>query len=485
MNNKNDFYNSFRAKFAFFLHPNLGIHLLIVLTLNLITAVTITGLFEISKYPLIKFEIVGFILFIVISTLIEVLTKIFILRYFILIVLKSFATVFLGLQILIFYVTSLLFKEEISFTGSKILSILIFTCSFLLLRTMLIIIYQRYIMKKRWLKENKNMKNWIKKNKLDLSIYFGFIGIILLLVMIAVLPQYKSAVANQRAFNPTAIQIGNFSIQWYAIFIISGIILAATMAYYEFKRIDLNTNDLFDGLLIIVPLAIIGARLYYVLFDPAGKPESFIDVIAIWEGGLAIHGGIIVATIGIIIFSRYKKINVMVLADILALGLLMGQITGRWGNFMNAEAHGGVTDSKFLFNVLPGFVKYQMQFSSYSSNLVGSGSIYQPTFLYESMWNLLGLTILFVIRRMKFLKVGDMIGLYLIWYGFGRGALVEPFRTDQLKEILGVPVNILLSYVLFVGGGVLFLILKRVFNKEEKYYVEVTDYDINSFKGRN
>ncbi|WP_162140216.1 hypothetical protein [Haploplasma axanthum] len=149
MNNKNDFYNSFRAKFAFFLHPNLGIHLLIVLTLNLITAVTITGLFEISKYPLIKFEIVGFILFIVISTLIEVLTKIFILRYFILIVLKSFATVFLGLQILIFYVTSLLFKEEISFTGSKILSILIFTCSFLLLRTMLIIIYQRYIMKKR------------------------------------------------------------------------------------------------------------------------------------------------------------------------------------------------------------------------------------------------------------------------------------------------------------------------------------------------
>ncbi|WP_197724316.1 prolipoprotein diacylglyceryl transferase [Haploplasma axanthum] len=329
------------------------------------------------------------------------------------------------------------------------------------------------------------MKNWIKKNKLDLSIYFGFIGIILLLVMIAVLPQYKSAVANQRAFNPTAIQIGNFSIQWYAIFIISGIILAATMAYYEFKRIDLNTNDLFDGLLIIVPLAIIGARLYYVLFDPAGKPESFIDVIAIWEGGLAIHGGIIVATIGIIIFSRYKKINVMVLADILALGLLMGQITGRWGNFMNAEAHGGVTDSKFLFNVLPGFVKYQMQFSSYSSNLVGSGSIYQPTFLYESMWNLLGLTILFVIRRMKFLKVGDMIGLYLIWYGFGRGALVEPFRTDQLKEILGVPVNILLSYVLFVGGGVLFLILKRVFNKEEKYYVEVTDYDINSFKGRN
>ena len=131
------------------------------------------------------------------------------------------------------------------------------------------------------------------------------------------------------------------------------------------KRFGWETDDILDGVLIIAPLAIIGARLYYVLFDPAGSPDSFIDVIAIWEGGLAIHGAIIVAAIGIIIYSRYKKINVFAVADLLAIGLLMGQIAGRWGNFMNAEAHGAATTSKFLQSVLPNFITHQMQFSSH------------------------------------------------------------------------------------------------------------------------
>lgn len=322
------------------------------------------------------------------------------------------------------------------------------------------------------------MKAWLKKNRLDLTIYFGFIIVLAVLIMLAVIPQ-KDAIKNGVRYENIAFTIFGQGVAWYAIFIISGIVLASVMAFQEFKRIGWKTDDLLDGLLIIAPLAIIGARLYYVLFDPAGKPDSFLDVIAIWEGGLAIHGAIIVASIGIIIFSKYKKINVWVVADILAVGLLMGQIAGRWGNFMNAEAHGGITSSQGLINILPGFIKHQMQFSSYQTSLYGTGSIYQPTFLYEGLWNFVGLTVLFVLRRKRVLKIGDMIGIYLIWYGIGRGALIEPLRTDQLKAILGIPVNILLSYVLFVGGGILLLILKRVYNKDEEYYTDlsIVNYD--------
>lgn len=320
------------------------------------------------------------------------------------------------------------------------------------------------------------MKNWIKKHQTDLILYLGFIVVILLLIILAVVPGYKQAIDSNSPYNPTAIKIGAFEIQWYAIFILAGLIMAAVVATIEVKRFGWKSDDLLDGLLIIAPLAIIGARLYYVLFDPAGSPNSFYDVIAIWEGGLAIHGAIIVSTIGIVIYSRYKKLNVFAVADLLAIGLLMGQITGRWGNFMNAEAHGGQTSSNFLMNVLPNFITHQMHFSSHDPNLVNA--IYQPTFLYESLWNLLGLSILLVLRRTKTLKVGDMIGIYLIWYGFGRGILIEPFRTDQLKHLFGVPVNILLSLILFVGGGIIYLVLKRVFNKEEQYYIDllVEDY---------
>ena len=320
------------------------------------------------------------------------------------------------------------------------------------------------------------MKEWIKKNKVDLILYFGFIFILIILITLAVLPQYSRALNTNSAYKTTAIEIGSFSIAWYAIFILSGIIMATVMAVYEIKRFGWETDDILDGVLIIAPLAIIGARLYYVLFDPAGSPDSFMDVIAIWEGGLAIHGAIIVAAIGIIIYSRYKKINVFAVADLLAIGLLMGQIAGRWGNFMNAEAHGAATTSNFLQSVLPNFITHQMQFSSHLHDL--TEGIYLPTFLFESLWNFIGLTILLVLRRTKLLKVGDMLGIYLIWYGFGRGVLIEPFRTDQLKEIFGVPVNILLSLILFVGGGIVYLILKRVYNKDEKLYQELLINDI-------
>ena len=325
------------------------------------------------------------------------------------------------------------------------------------------------------------MKNWINKHKTDLILYFGYILILIVLITLAVLPQYRGAVSANKAYNSTAIGFGDsFGIQWYAVFILTGIILATFMALTEIKRFGWVSDDIIDGVLIIAPLAILGARLYYVLFDPYGRPDSFMDVIAIWEGGLAIHGAIIVAAIGVIIYSRYKKLNPFALADLLAVGLLIGQISGRWGNFMNAEAHGAATNSSFLMGILPNFITHQMHFSSHMTNLVDS--IYLPTFLFESLWNFIGLTLLLVLRRTKLLKIGDLLGIYLIWYGFGRGVLIEPFRTDQLKPILGVPVNILLSLILFVGGGIVYLILKRVFRKDEKYYYEILINDIDLFE---
>lgn len=325
------------------------------------------------------------------------------------------------------------------------------------------------------------MKNWIKKNKTDLIIYFGFLFILMLLITLAVLPGYKTAINTDTPYNPVALNISalGLEIRWYAIFILSGLIMASVMANAEIQRFGWKQDDLLDGLLIIAPLAILGARTYYIIFN---KDASFSEFFRF--EGLAIHGSIIVATIGIIIYSKYKKLNVFAIADLLAIGFLMGQIAGRWGNFMNAEAHGSVTTTRFLYKVLPNFIKHQMQFSGTSSVFP---RIYQPTFLLESIWNFIGLTILLILRRKRVLKVGDMLGIYLIWYGFGRGILVEPLRTDQLDPVFGVPVNILLSLTLFVGGGIIYLILKRVYNKDEKYYVDllINDYEFKLRKGKS
>lgn len=313
------------------------------------------------------------------------------------------------------------------------------------------------------------MRDWIKKNKSDLILYFGFILILILLITLAVLPQIGK-IGTNAPYNPTAIPIGP-GIQWYAIFIVIGLVMGAYFAFAEIKRFGWKSDDLLDGLLIIAPLSILGARLYYII--NSGVPLS--DFFQFRDGGLAIHGAIIVATISAFFYARFKKLDFFLIADILAIGLLIGQITGRWGNFMNAEAHSSqIVENKFLIGIIPGFIKHQMQFSG--SSMLSSG-FYHPTFLYESLWNFVGLTALLVIRRKKYLRAGDMVGLYLIWYGLGRSFLEAGYREDQLDAILGIPVNVLMSLV-FVGAGVLYLILKRVFIKDQLFYVDALVYEI-------
>jgi phosphatidylglycerol:prolipoprotein diacylglycerol transferase len=303
----------------------------------------------------------------------------------------------------------------------------------------------------------------IKNNKQGIMLYGLPVLIFLLLVSVAVLVQ------DGTPYNNIALDLGFAKIAWYAVFILTGISLGAYFAYHEFKRVGWDTELLFDALLYAVPLSIVGSRLYYVLFDPIDRYDSILDVIDITSGGLSIHGAVITAFIFVVLYTRKKKMNFWLLADILAIGFFVGQIIGRWGNFMNQEAYGPVIESEFIKTILPNFILNQME--------VTPGNFHHPTFLYEGLWNLVGLIFLLVARRKRWFKVGDMMGLYLIWYGLGRGAIIEPLRTgghptDALR-MFGLPANIILSLTLFMLGGLAVILIKRKLIPDQPYYVDM------------
>ena len=177
-------------------------------------------------------------------------------------------------------------------------------------------------------------------------------------------------------------------------------------------------------LLIGVPSAIIGARIYYVAFEWSNYQDNPIEIIKIWHGGIAIYGALIGAIIAVFIYASRKGYPFLRIADICAPGLIVGQMLGRWGNFMNQEAHGGEVSEGFLRQTLhlPNFIVNQMNIK---------GIYYHPTFLYESVWSLLGLFLLLILRRQKFLRVGELFMSYFIWYSIGR-FYIEGVRTDSL-----------------------------------------------------
>ena len=274
------------------------------------------------------------------------------------------------------------------------------------------------------------------------------------------------------------LQIGNFGISWYAFCILTGVILAVVMGVREAKRFGINPTLITDGVLICVPLSILGARLYYVIFEweqfyVAGDfGATFRHIIGLTDNGfqlagLSITGGVIVAIIFVIVYSKMRKLNPFVIFDFLAPGLLIGQICGRWGNFFNQEAYGGIISDatySWLQYLIPPFIMEKMHIL---------GEYRHPTFLYESMWNLLGLILILVGRRKnKKANTGDFVCFYLIWYGIGRSVLIEPFRTDAL--MLGdIRINILVP-ALFAVCGTVWLILKHTKLKTDKY-IEVQE----------
>lgn len=279
--------------------------------------------------------------------------------------------------------------------------------------------------------------------------------------------------------DPTAFEIFGLRVQWYALCILTGVILASVMALREAPRLGINKDHLLDGIIYTVPLAILGARLYYILFSgEIGWYFSHPLRIIGFDGGefegikgLAITGGVITAFIFSYYYTKKKKMNYLATIDLVAPGLLIGQIFGRWGNFFNQEAHGEPVKNVDLFlKLLPNFITDQMNIN---------GIYYHPTFLYEGTWNFIGLILIFILRRKKVFKLGDLGLIYIMWYFTGRGLLIEPFRTDPLAFIgqgdentfIFNRVNVVLSLIFVIVAAILFYFKRKKLNNE--YYYDV------------
>lgn len=224
--------------------------------------------------------------------------------------------------------------------------------------------------------------------------------------------------------NPIAFSLGPIEVRWYGILIVSGIVLAYTIGQKEAVKRGLPEDFLADMLIWAVPIAIICARIYYVVMRWDVYSAEPTHIIRIWEGGIAIHGALIGAFITAYVFSRIKGVSFLRVADIAAPSILVGQIIGRWGNFMNQEAYGGPVTREFLEKLmLPDWIIQQMYIQQ-------EGTYVHPTFLYESMWNLIGFIILLFLRKVN-LQRGEIFFSYIIWYSFGR-FFIEGLRTDSL-----------------------------------------------------
>ncbi len=219
---------------------------------------------------------------------------------------------------------------------------------------------------------------------------------------------------------PSGIALGKLNIMFYGILIALGLMLAVLYAWKRTREFGIREDDLTDGVLWIVPFSILCARLYYCVFKWEDFADDPISILYIWKGGLAIYGGVIGAVIGTTVHCLVRKIKLPALLDLVALGFLIGQAVGRWGNFFNREAYGRETDF---------FLKMGLELTE---NRAPTGTIhyYHPTFLYESLWNTAGFVLLHILSKRR--KYDGQIALgYAAWYGLGR-AFVEGLRTDSL-----------------------------------------------------
>lgn len=257
--------------------------------------------------------------------------------------------------------------------------------------------------------------------------------------------------------DPIAFELGPISVHWYGIIIAAGILLGYFIAQESVKRIGFDKDILIDIIFWSAIFGFIVARIYFVIFQWPYYAQHPIEIPMIWYGGIAIHGGLIGGFITGIIVCRQKNINPFQIGDVIAPSLILGQGIGRWGNFMNHEAHGGPVSKSFLENMhIPDFI---------INNMYIDGQYYHPTFLYESIWDILGFVILITLR--KHLRIGDTFALYLIWYSIGR-FFVEGLRTDSLMLTSDIRVAQLMSVLLIVAGIVL-MIIRRVRYNAPRY----------------
>jgi phosphatidylglycerol---prolipoprotein diacylglyceryl transferase len=247
--------------------------------------------------------------------------------------------------------------------------------------------------------------------------------------------------------DPIAIALGPFQVHWYGVIIGLAIILALYIAIKETEKRGLDKDLFMDLMLWAIPIAILSARLYYVLFEWDYYSQNPGEIIAIWKGGLAIHGALIGGVITTIVFTKKKQVSFWQLVDIAAPSIILGQAIGRWGNFINQEAHGGEVTRAFLENLqLPEFIINQMYIN---------GAYYHPTFLYESIWNLVGFILLILLRKVN-LRRGEMFLTYVIWYSVGR-FFIEGMRTDSLMLTENLRMAQTISAVLIIAAVVVLL----------------------------
>ena len=256
--------------------------------------------------------------------------------------------------------------------------------------------------------------------------------------------------------NRIAISIGNLPIYWYGVIIASGLMLAVLYAACTAKRYNVDSNKLFNCVLVGIVTGIIGARLYFCLFQWDYYSKNPIEILYINNGGLAIYGGIIGALLGGLTVAKIQKMKFLPILDITMMGFLIGQGIGRWGNFMNQEAFGSPTN---------------LPWGMVSENT--GGVPVHPCFLYESLWCLLGFVVLHFYGKYKQKYAGQIFYLYLVWYGFER-TIVEGLRTDSLYlpfQVLGMDIRVsqLLSLAIFITGIILLIINRK---KEDSFYAD-------------
>lgn len=254
------------------------------------------------------------------------------------------------------------------------------------------------------------------------------------------------------ALNPLALQWGPLTVHWYGVIIAAGVLLALALSIREGQRLGIKEETFYDYLLMALPVAIICARVYYVTFQWSYYAQHPDEIIAIWDGGIAIYGALIGGVVTMILFCRARRLRLMTMLDVVAPAVILAQGIGRWGNFMNQEAFGAVTTRAALMaQHLPAWLINQM--------LIG-GHYRVPTFLYESLGDLAGFCLLMLIRhRHHLLKRGEVFLTYLIWYAAVR-MVVEGMRTDSL--MLGsLRVSQWLSGLLLLGALVVWVWRRR------------------------
>ncbi|WP_459168936.1 prolipoprotein diacylglyceryl transferase [Natronospora cellulosivora (SeqCode)] len=245
--------------------------------------------------------------------------------------------------------------------------------------------------------------------------------------------------------DPVAFEIASFSIRWYGIIIGLAFLLSLFLVIKEAEKQEIEEDFILDLFILMLPLAIIGTRLYFVIFNWPFYRQNLSMIFAFRSGGLAIHGGIITGIIVLYYFCKKRRVSFFKITDLLAPYLALGQAIGRWGNFINQEAFGGVVSKEFI-SIFPEFIQRQM--------FIG-GNYYHPAFLYESIWNFFVFLLLISLRKKDFVQKGDIFLLYIIGYSIGRlfiegirtdSLMLGPFRVAQLVSITAILLGAIVLY---------------------------------------